>query len=560
MGSLAQPPARVRRSALVLLVVATIAASCTSGGRPAGQAPADPRVTGAGEEAVEAPEGIARVQGCEPNSLLPANMQSACEEQVVDALFSRLVELNDDGSTPRWGALTDHAVAARITSDDARTWTIEVEEGWEFHDGTEVTASSFVDAWNFAAFGPSAQAQAFLFEPIVGFDELHCPEAGCEPDSDELDGLRLVDDMTFEVELTAPDRFFPRRLAHVAFSPLPPDVMEDPGAWEESPVGNGPFRMDGAWQHDQLIALRAFEDYLGPPPRAEGVDVRLYNDGAAAWEALGEDRLDVLSSIPPGLRADARDELRAVRRAGSQLDVMVVPAYREGLADPRLALALSRAINRTAIVANRLEGLARPAPGLLPAVVTDAGDRCGDVCRFDPESARSLLREVGLPENGIEIWYDRDGDQGDWVPALANQWRRHLELEPEQVRLHGLQHAQWVAHVEGRRVRGVYPLGWRMDVASADEYLRELHAPNGLFNFDRHEDPQVPRQLQAATTAATDAGGQAVLLELEQELLADLHHIPLWTRVHEVFHNDRVGDVRLDGQGLLQLNRIVVRS
>ena len=57
------------------------------------------------------------------------------------------------------------AVASSIESDDNQTWTITLNEGWTFHDGTDVTAQSFVDAWNWSAYGPNAQLNSYFFGP-----------------------------------------------------------------------------------------------------------------------------------------------------------------------------------------------------------------------------------------------------------------------------------------------------------------------------------------------------------------------------------------------------------
>ncbi len=69
-----------------------------------------------------------------------------------------------------------------------------------------------------------------------------------------LSGLRIIDDLTFEVELAQADPEFPLRLAYAAYFPLPSVFYDDPAAFDEAPIGNGPFMMDGAWEHDVQIA------------------------------------------------------------------------------------------------------------------------------------------------------------------------------------------------------------------------------------------------------------------------------------------------------------------
>lgn len=558
---------RTGLAALPLLVVA--AAGCTAPAtapprppateRPQPGPPTEDPVTA--PEPVDPPAGVARLQGCEPRSLLPADAAGQCGREVLTGLFNQLVELDPVNAAPRWGSDQDSAVASDLSSLDGRRWVVELEEGWQFHDGTPVTASSFVDAWNFAAYGPNGHASAFLFSPIVGFDELHCPEPGCEPSTDRLTGLRVIDDLTFEIVLEAPDRGLPRRLGHVAFSPLPPVAFEDPEGFAEAPVGNGPFRMEGAWVHDERISLRVVEDHPVAPEGLVGVDVLLYPDLEAAWQAMVEGRLDVATELPPARLPTAREQFRRVVRDGDDIEALVVPSYLPAVADDdRLAVALSRAIDRQAVIDAHLAGQARPARGLVPPAVSDEADRCGRRCRFDPEAARALLAETGLPPGGLELWFDRDGTTEGWVRAIADQWRRHLRLEPGQVRVRSLPHTSWVAHLQDRRIFGLYPVGWSMDVASPGEYLRELHGPGGLFNFDRYGSPEVVEELRRAMTARSERQARLAYRRMEQQILADMHHIPLWTRTHTAFHTERVADVSLDGKGRVRLAALTVED
>ncbi len=160
---------------------------------------------------------------------------------------------------------------------------------------------------------------------------------------------------------------------------------------------------------------------------------------------------------------------------------------------------------------------------------------------------------MGLPEGGIELWFDRDSTQEPWVRAIARGWREHLDLDQHQVRVRSLPHTMWVSHLQDQRIGGLYPIGWSMDVASPLEYLEELHGPSGLFNFDRYVGADVGPRLAQAAAADTDREVRLALRGLEQDILEDMHHIPLWTLTHEAFHTVRATDVELDGKGRILL-------
>ena len=120
--------------------------------------------------------------GTEPqNPLVPANTNETGGGKIIDSIFSGLVGYDADGETY-------NEVAESIEANDDNTeFTITLKD-WQFTDGTDVTANSFVDAWNYAV--ANAQLGAYFFEPIKGY-----AEEGVE----ELEGLEVIDDKTFKV-------------------------------------------------------------------------------------------------------------------------------------------------------------------------------------------------------------------------------------------------------------------------------------------------------------------------------------------------------------------------
>src|SRR5204862_477886 len=77
-----------------------------------------------------------------------------------------------------------------------------------------------------------------------------------QPATREMTGLRVVDDTTFTVRLVDSFSQFPILLGFQAFYPLPRSVYGDLRRFEEAPVGNGPYEMDGRWRHDEAIRLK----------------------------------------------------------------------------------------------------------------------------------------------------------------------------------------------------------------------------------------------------------------------------------------------------------------
>lgn len=166
------------------------------------------------------------------NGLLPANTNEVGGGKVMDLIFTGLVSYDAKGAIV-------NEIADSIETKDSQNYTIKIKSGQTFSDGTPVTAKSFVDAWNFGAAAKNAQLNSYFFESIKGYDKVSAEGATV----DTMEGLKVVDDNTFTVELAQPESDFQLRLGYTAFYPLPESAFKDPKAFGENPVGNGPYKL-----------------------------------------------------------------------------------------------------------------------------------------------------------------------------------------------------------------------------------------------------------------------------------------------------------------------------
>ena len=235
-------------AAVAITSLALVATACGGGGtepepgasQPAGQA---------GGEVV--------VAGCTPeNPLIPGNTSEACGGDIIDAMTSKLVRYNTENAAP------ENDIAESIETSDNKTFTVKLKP-YKFHDGTDVKAKNFVDAWNYTAYGPNGQAGSYFYAPVAGYADVQCPDAECKqkPKAKTMSGLKVVDDMTFTIQTTEPVSNLPVRLGYSAFAPLPDSFFADPKAFEKKPIGAGPFKMDSISNTE--FVLSKFADFSG---------------------------------------------------------------------------------------------------------------------------------------------------------------------------------------------------------------------------------------------------------------------------------------------------------
>ncbi|MDP8977561.1 MAG: ABC transporter substrate-binding protein, partial [Actinomycetota bacterium] len=249
---------------------------------------------------------------CEPQFLVPTNSNETCGSEVLHALFVGLVVYDPENSEPLYGEDSDRALAESIESQDQKTWTITIKDGFTFHDGTPVTAQSFVDSWNYGAYGPNAQRNSYFYENIEGYDAVQCPDEECnkKPKTDEMSGLKAPDDRTLEVTLSAPFSQFPLTVGYTAFYPMPEAFFGKGGnKLREAPIGNGPFEMVGTWQHNRRIEVERYDDFGGEPAKADGVTFKIYAEEDTAYNDLLAGNLDVMDQLPSEQIKSAQGQL-----------------------------------------------------------------------------------------------------------------------------------------------------------------------------------------------------------------------------------------------------------
>lgn len=268
-------------------------------------------------------EMIMNVYGCEPqHPLIPANTNETCGGNPIDMLFAKLVTFDDEGNA-------QNEVAKEIVAnEDSSEYTITLNDGWTFTDGTPVTSESFTKAWSYSANAANGMVNASFFSVIEGYEDLQDPEG--DPNA-QLSGLTVVDDTTFTVKLTGPNSTFPIRVGYTAYAPLPESFYDDPEAFGESPVGNGQYKFE-EWNHNQNIKMVKNPDYKGvAPAQNDGLNFVVYTDPEAAYADLSAGNLDAMHTIPTSAQAtfETDENVQPYNEAGSVFQSFTFPSDME---------------------------------------------------------------------------------------------------------------------------------------------------------------------------------------------------------------------------------------
>ncbi|MDF5751081.1 ABC transporter substrate-binding protein [Spongiactinospora sp. TRM90649] len=486
----------------------------------------------------------------EPSSLLPANYSEVYGSQVVSALFTPLVTFDVKTNQIRLD------VAQSIESDDSKHWKVTLKPGWKFHNGEAVTSRSFVDAWNFAAAKKSAQLNAYVFGDIEGYADVRSGK------TDKMTGLNVIDDLNFEIKLSRAWSQFKQLLGYPAFSPLPSVAYADPRAFEQRPIGNGPFAMADAWQHDQLITLRRNDSYAGVKAKAMGVNFKIYQSFDTAYNDLLAGNLDVLPAVPTARITEAKGQLgdRFGESPSGRMEYLGFPVKSEKFKSAGVRKAVSMAIDRDAITKAIFRGTRTPATGFVPPVVPGAAqDACGTLCRHDAAAAKAAFDEAGgVPGGSFTIGYNSDAPENkEWVEAAARQISKSLGLNVQTKAYPKL--AVLLGDLGSGKVDTAFRTAWTFYFPSPENYLKPLFTQDAGENFSGYANDEFEKLLRDGAAAHDTETATAKYAEAEKALLQDMPYVPLWYQGTMSGHSKRVGDVSVDAFRRLRIESVVVK-
>ena len=214
-------------------------------------------------------------------------------------------------TTPR-RPTPENDIAESIETTDNQNFTVKLKD-YKFQDGTEVKSKNFVDAWNYAAYGPNAQLGAYFMEPIEGYADLQCedPDARTARQRAPTPRPRRCPASRSSTTTPSPSRP-PRRSRTFRFvsatrpsRPLPDAFFADPKAFGDKPIGAGPYKVD-AWtknSRDQAVEVRRLLAAIRWQTSTT-ITFKIYQDPDAAYDDVQANKLDVTDEIPASAQID----------------------------------------------------------------------------------------------------------------------------------------------------------------------------------------------------------------------------------------------------------------
>ncbi|MDO5538363.1 MAG: peptide-binding protein [Desulfovibrionaceae bacterium] len=445
----------------------------------------------------------------EPSNLNPYISMDSASHEIADYVFVSPLRYSKNLELEPWAA------ESAVLSDDGKTLTIRLRKGILWEDGTELTADDLV----------------FTVRAVAD------PKTG-SPYAEDYMRIKDVEQVDrYTVRFTY-ESYYARALASFCSSILPKHILEGQdwrrGTFARRPVGAGPFRL-GDWESGSRVSVTASDTYFMGRPYLDEILYRIIPDTATMFMELRAGRLDMMGLSPEQYLLQTRGPVwerdfgkyRYLSSAYTYLGFNLKHPYFQ---DKRVRLAISRALDRNALVQGALLGQGVAAFGPYKPGTAVYHPTLKPVAQ-DRESARELLKEAGFEDTDGDGVVDRDGRPLEFT-ILTNQGNQERllagtiiqsQLAEIGVRVQ-IRSVEWAAFINEFVNKGAFDaviLGWTI-TPDPDLYQvwHSSQAVAGGLNFTYFKSKELDALLEEGRQTPDQEKRKRIYWKV-QEILAD---------------------------------------
>ncbi|MGL1862041.1 MAG: ABC transporter substrate-binding protein [Pseudodesulfovibrio sp.] len=463
----------------------------------------------------------------EPTSLDPHFHNVTSNNQMALYIFDKLVRQDarqklQPGLAESWKPVND------------TTWEFNLRKGVTFHDGSPFTAEDV----------------KFTIERI--------PNVPNSPSSftfavAAIKEVEIVDPHTIRIHTEQPSPLMPRNFA--AFNIVSKKAAEGMTTEDfnsgKAAIGTGPYKLV-EWARGDKIIYERNDNYWGEKLAWEKIIVRPISNDGTRVAALKSGDVDLINYVPPadvkhlgetkGLNLSKSSSTRLIYlHLDSDRDDTPMITDNDGnkiknpMKDVRVRKAISKAINREAIAARIMEGLAIPAAQMLPDGYEGTSPNLKPE-KYDPKGAKALLAEAGYPE-GFKITIhgpnDRYVNDGDIVQAIA-QMLTKVGIKTE---VNTMPKAVYFGKASALEF-SLMLVGWATDTGEHSNCIGSLlHTYDkekgfGASNRGRYSNPVVDAKMEEALVTVDPAKHNQLLIEAVEIGMGEVGIVPIHYQVN----------------------------
>jgi peptide/nickel transport system substrate-binding protein len=414
---------------------------------------------------------------------------------------------------------------------DDLTWEFKLRKGVRFHDGSNFTAADVVFSLDRIPNVPNSPS------PFTTYTK-------------QVTEKIVVDTWTLRLKSATPYPQMPGDMSTVLVisSRAAANATTEDFNSGKATIGTGPFKFV-RWQKGDRIELARNDAWWGGKVPWDKVTFRIITSDPTRVASLLAGEVQAIENVPTNdlAKLSANKELSLYRTVSVRLmylhldtardktpfatDKAGRPLDKNPLKDLRVRRALSKAINRQALVERVMEGAAVATGQLMPekffgytpAIKTEA---------YDPEGARKLLAEAGYPDGfGLTLHAPNNRYVND--EQVAQSIAQMLARIGIQTRMDAMPSSVFFSR--GSKLEFSFMLvGWGAETMEASSPLKALLATfntgkgTGAANRGRYSNPRLDAVLDQALATVNDAQREKLLQQATEIGVGDLGIIPLY--------------------------------
>ncbi len=329
-------------------------------------------------------------------SMDPKPGVGGCANYVFHFLYSYLFIMNEDGHL-------EPDLATRWSYDkESFTWTIQIRDGAQFHDGSPVTASDVVFSLRTA------------IETILPSARLL------------LDRIMAINEQIIVIRLKKDDPVFLEKIWSFEILKQP-----KPGGFNDSvdPVGSGPFKFEYRTGNTE-VGLTANKYYYRGRPAIDRVIFYYQPDKERSWARLLAGETDLALGIEPQdyqIMEHYGDRFYFKTTIDPYLILLLYNTSDIYLNDSRVRMALSFAIDKRYISRVILRGMGVVPPGNM-GYYSSFGDQKRKPIPYDPSMSIRLLHEAGWTYDSQGLYLQKGGKPFEFTILIFEDNRLHESI------------------------------------------------------------------------------------------------------------------------------------
>lgn len=335
----------------------------------------------------------------EPTKLTPYLDTSANNTIVEIQMLEPLFRMDNEGNV-------HPLLAESYEYEDETTLVVKLREGVKFHNGDPLTADEVLFTYRKYAEQPAGSTNLAMIDTANSFAR---------------------DEHTVVFKLNYSYGPLIRLMSTTATCIVSSRAIEELGedGFSRAPVGTGPYKM-GTWESGSSITLVRNDEYWGTPAVTPNLEFRIIVEATNRCIELETGSIDIAMDIQANDmdRISENPDLTLVQTPGVGVTIGRINTLKEPLTDPRVRLALIKALDVDAAVEAVYGGKGKRAWNGTASTIWGYDDTYSkENYAYDVEAAKQLMIDAGYP-NGFDltILTSDDTSRALFAEIMQNQW------------------------------------------------------------------------------------------------------------------------------------------